>query len=182
VLHGAVADGTIDAGVLDGLDVGTLRVRLVDWLKAQGGTCLDDYGGTLRTRHDQLHNDCCSDNFLNKISSDKPDASGNVEWGYESTAMAFWRSEPLRASRRAKPRSPISNPRPHPSLPPPPQQVLLVRVDDPTDALALSESACAKRADTAAELNASAQAANVIATEPTAELAALLAPPPPRQV
>ena len=93
--------------------------------------------------------------------------------------MAFWRSEPLRASRRATPRSPISNPRPHPSLPPPPQQVRLVRVDDPTDALALSESACAKRADTAAELDASNEAANVTAAETTAELAALLAPPPP---
>ena len=57
-----------------------------------------------------------------------------------------------------------------------------MRVDDPTDALALSESACAKRADTAAELDASAEAANVIAAEPTAELAALLAPPPPQQV
>jgi hypothetical protein len=57
VLHGAVVDGTIDSGELDGLDAGTLRVRLVDWLKAQGGTCLGDYGGTLRTRHDQLHND-----------------------------------------------------------------------------------------------------------------------------
>ena len=75
---------------------------MVDWLKAQGGTCLGDYGGTLRTRHDQLHNDWCSDNFLDKIRSDKPDASGNVEWGYDSTAMAFWRSEPLRASRRAR--------------------------------------------------------------------------------
>ena len=31
----------------------------------------------------------CADNFLNMISSDKPDASGNVEWGYESMAMAF---------------------------------------------------------------------------------------------
>ena len=123
MLHGAVADGTIDAGELDGLDAGTLRVRLVDWLKAQGGTCLGDYGGTLRTRHDQLHNDWCSDNFLDKIRSDKPDASGNVEWGYDSTAMAFWRSEPLRASRRATPHSPISNPWPHHSLPPPPQQV-----------------------------------------------------------
>ena len=41
----------------------------------------------------------------------------------------------------------------------PPQQ-RLVRVDDPTDALALSESDCAKHADTAAELAASAEAAN----------------------
>ena len=57
-----------------------------------------------------------------------------------------------------------------------------MRVDDPTDALALSESACAKRADTAAELDASAEAANVTAAEPTAELAALLAQPPPQQV
>jgi len=37
VLHCAVVDGTIEAGELDGLDVGTLRVRLVDWLNVQGG-------------------------------------------------------------------------------------------------------------------------------------------------
>ena len=48
-----------------------------------------------------------------------------------------------------------------------------MRVDDLTDALALSESACAKRTDTAAELAASAEADT--AAEPAAEPAALAA-------
>jgi hypothetical protein len=40
-----MAVGTIDASVLNGLDVGTRRAHLVDWLKAHGDTCQDDYGG-----------------------------------------------------------------------------------------------------------------------------------------
>ena len=39
----------------------------------------------MRSRHNQLHNDWCWDKFIDKMRSD----SGNVEWGNESTAMAF---------------------------------------------------------------------------------------------
>ena len=95
-LRGAVEDGIIDASELarasvDGvLDAGTLRARLVDWLAQNGDKELGNGRGTLRMRINQVRNDWFGwDKYLAKMRTDKPDESGEIEWGDENTLMAF---------------------------------------------------------------------------------------------
>ena len=72
------------------LDAGTLRARLVDWLAQNGDKELGNGRGTLRMRINQVRNDWFGwDKYLAKMRTDKPDESGEIEWGDETTLMAF---------------------------------------------------------------------------------------------
>jgi hypothetical protein len=71
-------------------DARTLREHVVDWLQTHGDTQLEDERpGTFRTRHNGLRNAICWDKYLAKMRTDKPDKFGRVEWGDETTLMAF---------------------------------------------------------------------------------------------
>ena len=72
------------------LNARTLRERVVDWLQTHGDTQLEDERpGTFRTRHNGMRNAICWDEYLAKMRTDKPDKFGRVEWGDETTLMAF---------------------------------------------------------------------------------------------
>ena len=89
-LHAAVRAGAVGAHVLDGLNARTLRERVVDWLQTHGDTQLEDERpGTFCTRHNGMRNAICWDEYLAKMRTDQPDEFGRVEWGDETTLMAF---------------------------------------------------------------------------------------------
>ena len=66
----------------------SLRKRVVHWLEENGDTKFEGPGSSLRARHDVLLGSRWV-TYLARMRRHEADESGKVEWGNETTLMAF---------------------------------------------------------------------------------------------